>query len=379
MKKLVWILMVVGLISVPSFSRAAQTAQARMFCLSLRFQRATTHDNNGFLWRMDLTTLSAGVNGELALNFFSNSTNTHSSYIELYNDLYDETGQGALTMNVPNGPDSNDNGFGDFWDASKAVNGLTTSGVIQCNAYYINSPLTVTWYRDAGSATGLCALEFQDPFNFLNTLRFEHTFQLIEYKGTVSYTPGTNEVTGSVHLAQTGNEANTFDGPFVFMKSISNPTDELTLQPGAWTNASSQALTFMTDTYHRDAPWLTNSYGYFDFDDGDPNTTDADYFTWILSIDDTNDFNGNGIPDFSDNPQVVTPPTPPVIKLELHPTSVGFAIQGNIGHTLKIQEIDSLSSTNWKTVLTTNITLDPQPVSLPRPSGEIKFWRAVVE
>jgi hypothetical protein len=61
-------LMLAALPFIPSLSQGAETAHARLWCDSLRFQRG--YDQNG-LYTLDLTTLSAGINGELTWNFLS--------------------------------------------------------------------------------------------------------------------------------------------------------------------------------------------------------------------------------------------------------------------------------------------------------------------
>jgi hypothetical protein len=46
----------------------------------------------------------------------------------------------------------------------------------------------------------------------------------------------------------------------------------------------------------------TNYYALIDFEDGDLTTSAADYLPWQISLDDANDSDGDGIPDFTDDP-----------------------------------------------------------------------------
>ena len=375
MKRL-FILTAAGLVLLSTASYGAETASARLYCLSPRFQTATADDSYGFRWRLDLTTLSSGVNGELALDFF-NSGYTHSTYIELYSELYDETDPGALAMNVPDGGDANGNCFPDFWEVSQGVNGLTSSGVIQCSGFGINYFLTATWHRNAGSATGTCAITFHDPTNPFNNITFVHSFELIEYTGPLAYTPGSNTISGSIILTKTGNLANTFQGPIAFDKSSTDRFNTLTNQPGMWTNATSQTLTFDNEVFARDPRWPTNYAGFVYFADGDPSTTDLDYQVWVLSIDDTNDANANGIPDFSDDPAVALPPHASRISLAPGTTNLWLTISGDIGHTNEIQVLDFLTATDWQTTLSVTLTNDPQTVPLSLSTNQTKFWRVL--
>ena len=343
-----FILTAAGLVLLSTASYGAETARARLYCLSPRFQAATADDSYGFLWRLDLTTLSSGDNGELALDFFNSGYN-HSTYIDLYSEYYEETEPGAMAMDVPSGGDANGNGFPDFWEVSQGVNGLTSSGVIQCSGFGINDYLTATWHRNAGSATGTCAITFPDPNNPFNDITFVHTFELIEYTGPLTYTPGSNTVSATVNLTHTGNPASTFQGPIAFGKSTADHFNMLTNQPGTWTNAAQQTLAFAREIFSRNPVWPTNYAGYVYFADGDPSTAGLDYGVWVLSIDDTNDANANGIPDFSDDPAVMLPPRAPRLSLAPGATNFWLTISGDVGHTNLIQRINSLAATNWQT------------------------------
>ena len=83
------------------------------------------------------------------------------------------------------------------------------------------------------------------------------------------------------------------------------------------------------------------------------------YGTWILSIDDTNDVNHNGIPDFSDDPPSTLPSRP---SLTLRPTATNLwlTIHGDTGHVHQVQQSLSLpasrTATNWQTVLSVTLT-----------------------
>jgi len=203
---------------------------------------------------------------------------------------------------------------------------------------------------------------------------FLHSFELIEYTGPLNYIPGTNRVSGSLDLVQTGDPSSHLAGAIEFLKSATNRFNELELQPGQWTNAAAQPLVFASDSYLRDELLKTNYYGYADFDDGDPNTADPDYYTWILSIDDANDADADSIPDFSDDP-ASTGPSAPSLGLSLGSTNLNLSISGTVGRSHEIQEISSLSQTNWTTTTTITLTNSPQVVSLPLPNGPTRFWR----
>ncbi len=373
-----FILTMAGLLLFSAASRASETAHARLYCVSLQFQRATVHDSYGFQWTMDLTTLSSGINGELS-PYFLNAPYSHSAYLEIYSELFDENDSGAFTVDVPEVSDANGNGFPDFFEVSQGVTNLTANGEMYSDSFFSDTMFQATWNRAAGSATGTCTYQLPDPSNPFNSITFTHTFELLEYTGPLIYTPGSNTVAASINLSQTGDPANTLLGPVNFDKSTADHFNTLTNQPGVWTNAASQTLAFDGEIFSRDAAWPTNYYGYVYFTDGDPTTGDADYQLWMLSIDDASDADVDGIPDFSDDPDSVTPPLAPTLSLTPGQTNLWLTISDDIGHTNLIQETDSLTSTNWQTILSLTLTNNPQTVSLPLPAGQAGFWRALAQ
>ncbi len=354
MKRIITLL-TAGSFLCPLPNQGAGMAQARMYCLSLQFQEATAISSyDGFAWRLDLTTLSPSLNGELAPYFLTTSY-THSANVQLYSELYDMTDPGAIGLDVPDAG-TNAEGFPDFFDVSQGLTNLTADGVLQTQSFYPSATaLQAAWNRAAGSSMGTCSFQAYDPDNPFDSLQFNFSFTLLEYTGPLTYTPGSNSVSAAVNLTQTGAPANTLQGPIVFDKSSTDRFNTLTNEPEVWTNAALQTVAFTNDVFSRDTSLRTNYYGYFEFTDGDPNPVEPGYSVWVLSIDDTNDANGNGIPDFSDDPAAVAP-RPPLLALPPGPTNLLLTISGNVGHTNEIQELDSLSATNWQTTLSLLLT-----------------------
>jgi hypothetical protein len=274
-----------------------------------------------------------------------------------------------MELTVPAAGDANGDGFDDFFQVAQGIN-ASSSGTYSINGLGSGS-VTASWSRDAGSRTGICGLVFH---NSSGNLAFIIGFDVLEYTGPLTYTPGSNTVSGTVDLTQTGDPATTLQGPIQFTKVSTNRFNKLTLQSSAWTNASSQTLTYVQSTCSRDLSWPTNYYGNLTFDDGDPNTADADYYAWVLSIDDTNDADKDGIPDFSDDPLVLLA-RPPFLTLARGATNCWLTVSGDTNHLHEIQESTNLLSTNWLPVMSFTLTNDPQTVSLPLPATSSKFWR----
>ena len=346
-------------------SHAAQTAQATLFCLSVRFHRATSPDGQ---FTLDLTTLnpSVGLNGELAPTFLDPPERGYYSRFYEYDTIFDEGFDGYIQFDVPMEADVDDNGFADFFETRQSVSGTTTGD-------YDASPLDrgtvkAIWSRAAGSKDGTCRIQMNSAM-FGQLPDFVHAFEIIEYTGPLIYTPDTNKVSGTLNLTQTGDTNSQLAGPIEFTKSPTNRFDELTLGHEVWTDASSQTnhISNDFDSFFRDLKRKTNYFGLVEFDA-------PDYNLWLLSIDDVNDSDGDGIPDFSDDPGSATVRRPTVL-LSLGNSNLSFSISSTIGRTLEIQETTSLSQSNWATVSSFAPTNDPQVVTLQRPTEGTKFWR----
>jgi len=372
MKQLL-ILALTSLISLaPDSLNAALSADARLYSVSVRFyQGADTFD----YFTLNFSTLSAGNNGELRPGFFQDTGFTHSSYL-IVTDFIDDEMSGGIALDVPQSEDANLNGFPDFFESSQAVSGKTTSGFYDLSAFG-SGEVVATWNRSAGSRFGTCTMTFK-ALAFGSDDTFTCTFEILEYTGPLVYTSGASSISGTLHLEQTGSPETTLDGLLSFAKSPENPFNELTLSAGTLTNAALQTLSFFDDDYFRDPTWPTNYYGYLEFSDGDPNTGEDDYWLWVLSIDDANDSDSDGIPDFSDEP-VIALPRPPLLSLQLTATNLQLTIHGDVGRTHQIQEIDSLASIVWQDRISLTLTNDPQVIELPLPETGPKFWRVLAK
>lgn len=289
---------------------------------------------------------------------------------------------GTIYLNPPDFTDLNNNKFPDFFEISRGLSGASSTGSY---AYHDSDPvyggdyagnIYATWNRTAGSKTGTVALQIIDTQRDGYWGTMYATFEIIEYKGTLSYTPGASTVTGTLNLTQTGSNA-TFTGSMQFVKSDTNRFDSLILQPGILTDAALQANYFTNRYFFRDANWPTNYAGYVQFDnDGDVGTF-YPYAVWVLSIDDTNDANKNGIPDFSDD-ATVAPPQPPRLGLATTTTNCLLTIQGDINHTVRIQQSSNLAPNSWTEATSFTLTNSPTVVPLAAPGG-VSFWRVVTQ
>src|SRR6185503_13507779 len=210
-----------GVMLCASFdSHAAQTAQARIYCLSLRFQQGT--DAIGSM--LGLTTIASSINGELAPAF---GTPTHYSGFVLDSVFFGEPISGDFRINVPFA-DVNQNGFSDFFESSQQVSVTTLGSYVVPGVDRGN--VTAKWTRSAGFKDGTCILTLTSTMGFGKLGDFAHSFELLEYAGPLTYTPGASNVTGTVSLTQTGDPSSSLAGPIEFTRLPANRFDELTLR-----------------------------------------------------------------------------------------------------------------------------------------------------
>ncbi|MCX7723022.1 MAG: hypothetical protein N2379_08205 [Verrucomicrobiae bacterium] len=359
--KAVWVALVSILGFWPGEVHAEQIARARMHCLSLRFGYGTGETG---LEKLELTTLPAGINGELAPIY---GPCTHWSRFELFDQLSGTVKRGVLFLDTPAFTDANNNGYDDFFEVACPVSGMST-GMWRYAGETNYIALTATWMRPAGSVVGECVL------NFDRGGAFTHPFYLLEFTGAVAFVAGSNVVSGVITLTQVGATNNRLSGPVSFKKVAPDRFDRLELQSGTVTNAQGEQFAHLNALFYRRPAWPTNYYGYVALADGDPLTpAAADYWLWLFAIDDANDSDGDGVPDFSDDPAIGLPRAP-VLQLILGPTNLILRISGDVGRVHQILETPSLTTPVWTTNTTLVLTNDPQTVSLPVPSGT-RFWR----
>lgn len=269
-------------------------------------------------------------------------------------------------LNLP-GSDGNNDSVSDFFQVSQSVS-ATSTGTYEIA--WGTGQLTFDWTRAAGSRVGTMVLAMHDPI--LGDLGpFTHTFELVQYTGQLDYAAGSNGVTGTISFARDGQASEWYSGPVMITRVATNRFDQLTLLAGDWTNDYG-GLSF-GDTE------LTRSPGAPTLYQGTLQYAGGGSLGLKLLITDTNDANGNGIPDLSDDFGAAAPPRQPLISVSLTSSNLLLWISGDVNHTNSIQQNGGLNPNNWTTIQTVVLTNDPQLVTVPLPATSPQFWRVQVE
>src|SRR5262249_5327441 len=152
-----------GLCLAPAALDAAETAQARLFCLSVRFQQGTEPNHE---YVLDLSSIGFGgtPNGELLPTFAQPPHLPFASQVRLYDVLLDEeVAEGVMQLDAPLSGDANQNGYSDFFEVSQGISG-TSAGVY--SSPVDSGTVRAAWSRAAGSKDGTCVLSVHSTGGF---------------------------------------------------------------------------------------------------------------------------------------------------------------------------------------------------------------------
>lgn len=348
----------------------AGPAQVELSNNSIRMSPGDCSCGFGLTWTMYFSSTYTEnpvlANGEIA-PLPQPAARTHWSYLVL-EDPSTVASAAPAEFDLPLNVDANNNATPDFFEAAQEVSAGST-GTYPMSWPPYSGQLTFQWSRAAGSRHGSCRLYMNDPV--LGQMGpYQHTFELISYAGELAYIRGSNNVIGTIHITKSGEPAQVLEGPISFSRSWvtaeTNRFNLLTFSAGDWTNQT-EVFAFGEGQLVRD---LTHPGIYRTLlqNAGGP------YSSWRLSITDTNDANGNGIPDLSDDLNV-PPPRRPVLSLTRTPVHLVLNVSGDVGRTHFIQEAATANSTNWTTVHSLSLTNDPQVLILSLPSKSPAFWR----
>ena len=239
---------------------------------------------------------------------------------------------GTLGLNLQVG-DGNQDGIPDLlqpeFSGTGGFNGQTAPDAPSLAGYTVGGFFT----RDANRADGTYSINLNGTA--AGRLTFTGQFRLVTWKGTLSYQRGPETNNASLDLTQTQGDGSTvrYTGATTF--TVPN-INQLVLAGCTLTNIIGQSI--------QSGPMLMtrngNRYvGGLAFNDGSPITSWQDYANVYFSLLDTNDANGDGVPDLT------SPYDPPPVILT-QPASLNAPIGSTV--TLGIvYQTATASSVQW--------------------------------
>jgi hypothetical protein len=331
---------------------AANTAPAKMHCLSVKIDPATTKFF-GNTYRLSITTADSNEppNGELAV---SNSDYDHQAVFAYEDPTLFETLFFPFGLNIPAFIDQNANGFHDFYEVETSIQGVTQGEFLIDPDTGETSRFRATWVRGAGSPDGSVKIELTDLGQ-----TFNHIFHILEYDGALTYTTENKIVDGHFAFALNGQSEQTLNGA---ARITIQTNDKLTLPDGTFTTQNNVALPFTTtDALQRDGLIYDTVVV---FNDWDPDTSVADYQGWYLQII-SPDANNNQIPDLVEGEAQPAQPS-----LSARKTQAGFevTIAGTPGATYEVQTTSAITG-GWNADRNVTMTGATETVLLPLNPG----------
>jgi hypothetical protein len=339
---------------------AANTAPAKMHCLSVKIDPAATKVF-GNTYRLSITTADSNEppNGELAV---SDSDYDHQGFFAYEDPTLFETFFFPFGLNVPAFIDQNANGLHDFYEVETSIQSVTQGEFLIDPDSGETSRFRATWVRGAGSPDGTVKIELTDLGQ-----TFNHLFHILQYDGTLTYTTENKTIDGQFAFALNGHPEQTLNGA---AKITIQTNDKLILPDGAFTTQNSVALHFTTtDALQRDGLIYDTVVV---FDDWDPDTSVADYQGWYLQII-SPDANNNQIADLVEGQ---AQPDQPSLSARRTQTGFEVTITGTPGATYEVQITNTVTG-GWTADRNVTMTGASETIVLPLDTGS-KFIRLKV-
>ena len=244
----------------------------------------------------------------LGLLFFSGEVtpkigqpgNYQTDYVGFVNDAANAAG--TVSINLPT-IDSDQNGIADFLQKSQRGDAAFSGTVIRQIPSSTSAVLNGSIMRAAGSVVGSYTATVPDLASGL-VITYRGESYLLNASGVISYNRGNNLAVISVNVSNYDGTTTSYSSSSTFSLPDSNTVSF----PASTTFTSSDLRTIEAKAYVLKRTGK-RFLGAIEFQDGNRNTTWKDYTSWQVEIVDSNDSDGDGIPDLSDNTPFFSVPT----------------------------------------------------------------------
>jgi formylglycine-generating enzyme required for sulfatase activity len=255
-----------------------------------------------------------------------------TDYVLYVNNNYNAAGTISATLPTV---DTDQNGIADFLQKNQQGN-LAISGKLLRQVPSLAPEIAISGQlaRSAGTSQGTYSIGGRDPE--IGDITYKGNLYLVNLIGKLKYNRTNNTATVEADLDREGGAVIKYTNQLNY--SVSD-TNTISFPSGKF------SATNQLDVLHK-AFILKRSgnryIGRLDFEDAYKGTSWADYTAWQLEIVDTNDSDGDGVPDLSDPPAIQTPPT-----IVLQPVSQTRAVGEAVD--LRVQAVGTgLLSYAWK-------------------------------
>ncbi len=370
MPRFVWMIALVIAANTVCSAAVTNVAQVRMFGLSVRVGPGTA-TQLGPQYRLTFSSHDFAAPNHEVYPILEEPYSHFTAFLFEAPD-FPEPLAGELVIDLPDDEDSDENGIPDFHEVSRGVAAQSGGGVWQ--SPITGGELVAVWNRAPGEHRGTVVIQLvSDDFGALP--EFTHSFEIIEYAGTLTYEPGTSQVRATLRVERAGDGTSILAGPLELTRDPEFPLDVLLIGESTLTNALGQLVPVSIGEMGRDPGAGGLYFGGLALEDGDPATPEIDYELFNLVVTDPNDADGDGIPDLTDEPGDSPPPGRPTLSIAVRGDEVELTVEGDPGVTFILESTDRISGGEWTSEFEIALEGPSAAVSIPRPQGGPRFWR----
>src|SRR5262245_32702300 len=207
-------------------------AQVRMYCLSLHVEPGV-----GDLFGLHYTLAffsgtPTAPNGEL-YPLLEEGHPTHATAFVLEAPDLPEPLVGQIEVDAPENINEDGDEIPDLYEVEQGVPSTKTTGTWRSEV--AQGTIEATWQRAPGERQGTVTFALRsDEFGQLPT--FTHRFDVIQYNGTLRYTPSADPVRGTVELKRVMLDTSTLSGPLVLTREPTNRFKQFEIGESTWKN-----------------------------------------------------------------------------------------------------------------------------------------------